>query len=157
MVNKSETAKLLAKMQLIDNRTVDRATVEAWHEAVGHNDFADAMSALDQHRRASTAWVEPAHINALVALMRQNRESLRNRARAIGAGPPRAIEAPPAWFNEGRPRTRPKPPGVPCPWCGATAHEPCTVRGYDRPLSGIHPARSEASADAGASSVEETQ
>lgn len=146
-MNRSETAKLLAKAALIDNRTIDRNTVEAWHEAIGHQDFADAMDALFMHRQTSTAWLDPAHINALVPVVRRNRATIESKARALTAGPMAAIQGPPEWFREeAGMRTGPKPPAVECPWCGADAHEPCTVRGTDKPMHGSHPSRLEVDA-----------
>jgi hypothetical protein len=141
MVNKSETAKLLAKMQLIDNRKVDRATVEAWHEAIGHQDYADALEALDRHRRTSDAYLMPSHINVLCAAVKQDRDRDRAHALALKALPPPPAQAPPEWFASGRPRITPKPPEVDCPWCGAHARTRCTVRGTERPTRFPHPSR----------------
>ena len=70
---RSQTARLLAKAQLIDNRTVDELTIEAWFELVGHLDFDDAMAALTEHRRTSTEWVTPAHIITGVKAIRRAR------------------------------------------------------------------------------------
>lgn len=79
----SETAKLLAKAQLLDNRTVDRATVEAWHEVVGHLDFRDALAGLDAHRAESTDYLMPAHLIAQARKARRLREVHESRQRAI--------------------------------------------------------------------------
>jgi hypothetical protein len=144
-MNRSETAKLLAKAQLIDNRTVDRATVEAWHEAIGHQDYAEAMEALFRHRQTSTDWLEPAHINALVPVIRRERMRDGLVEQAKRALPPPPVEGPPEWFSaEAGMRVRPRPPAVECPWCGAAPSEPCTVRGTDKPLRAPHPSRLEA-------------
>jgi len=78
-VEPSQTAKLLAKAQLVDNRTVDAMTVAAWHEIVGPLDFDDAMTALTEHRRASTDYLMPAHIVAGVKRIRAERHSVWNR------------------------------------------------------------------------------
>ncbi|MEA5453286.1 hypothetical protein SPF06_00990 [Sinomonas sp. JGH33] len=155
-----ETKKFLAKVQIIDSRTVDLATIATWHEAIGHNDFADVMMALDAHRRSSTAWVTPAHINELVKLMKLNRESLRNRARAIGAGPTPPIQGPPDWFRAEAGLTIPEEhPDVKCPHCGAKPHSPCMVRGArrERPMREPHPSRLEAVSAEAASSLPETE
>jgi hypothetical protein len=81
----SETAKLLAKAQLLDNRTVDRATVEAWHEVVGHLDYADALAALTLHRRESTEYLMPSHITKNIPRAKLARQAEANRQRAIEA------------------------------------------------------------------------
>lgn len=157
-MNRSEVGKLLAKAQLIDNRTVDRATIEAWHEAIGHHDAHDAMEALYRHRQTSTAWLEPAHINTLVPIVRRERmrDGLVEQARRAIEPPP--IQGPPPGFRKAAGmKPREEHPPVPCPWCGAKAHSPCTIRGTERPLSGYHPARTEALAAAGASSISETE
>lgn len=146
-MNRSETAKLLAKAQLIDNRTVDRATVEAWHEAIGHQDFTDAMDALYRHRQTSTDWLEPAHINTIVPVIRRERMRDGLVEQAKRALPPPPIQPPPPGFREAAGlRARPKPPVVQCPWCSAQAGQPCTVRGTDKPMHSIHPSRTEAAA-----------
>lgn len=159
-MNRSEVGKLLAKAQLIDNRTVDRATIEAWHEAIGHHDAADAMEALYRHRQTSTAWLEPAHINALVPVVRRERQrdGLVEQARRALEPPP--IQGPPPGFREAAGmKPRDEHPPIPCPWCGAKAHTPCTARGTrkERKLHGTHEARLEALANAGASSIPETK
>ena len=78
----SETAKILAKIQLLDNRTVDRTIVEAWHEAIGRFEFADAMAALTLHRQESTEYVLPAHIKSNITRAKaiRNRDEARQRA-----------------------------------------------------------------------------
>lgn len=87
-MNLAETAKLLAKAQILDNRTVDRVTVEAWHEALQHVDARDAFAALTLHRQRSTDWLQPAHIVALSKETKRDREHDENRARALRALPP---------------------------------------------------------------------
>jgi len=79
----SETAKILAKIQLIDNRTVDLETVKAWHEAIGRFEFADAMTALTLHRQDSTEFVMPGHIKDNVRRAKAMRASNEARQRAI--------------------------------------------------------------------------
>lgn len=72
-MQRSQTARLLAKAQLIDNRTVDELTIEAWHEVMADVDYDDAMEALSVHRRTSTDWVMPAHIVTGVKAIRKAR------------------------------------------------------------------------------------
>lgn len=160
-MNRSEVGKLLAKAQLIDNRTVDRATIEAWHEAIGHHDAADAMAALYRHRQTSTDWLEPAHINALVPIVRRERMRDGLVEQAKRALPPPPVVGPPDWFREAAGLRVPEPhPPIPCPWCKAAAHAPCVVRtrsGTEKPLAGHHPSRLEAVSPEAASFVSEEE
>ncbi len=72
-MQRSQTALLLAKAQLVDNRTVDEYVIEAWHEVVAALDYDDAMAALTEHRRTSTEYLTPAHIVTGVRAIRKAR------------------------------------------------------------------------------------
>lgn len=76
---KSETAKLLAKAALVDNRNIDRLTIEAWHEIVGHLDYHDAIEALTRHRATSTDYLVPAHIVQGVQAIQAERRAAARR------------------------------------------------------------------------------
>lgn len=91
---KSETAMLLAKAALIDNRNIDQATVEAWHEIISDIDYADALQAITNHRRESTEYLTPAHIVAGAKKIRAERstESARQRALTAKASRPKELE-----------------------------------------------------------------
>lgn len=82
-MQKSQTAKLLGKAALVDNRTVDQLTIEAWHEVIGHLDYDDAMTALTEHRRTSTDYLQPAHIVAGVAKVRRARADRGTAAEGV--------------------------------------------------------------------------
>lgn len=82
-MNLAETGKLLAKVQLYDNRTVDRATIEAWHEVIGHLDFQVALQALKIHKMTSTDYLQPAHIVMNARKAREASELDDRRRRAI--------------------------------------------------------------------------
>ena len=69
-----EVAKVLARIQLGDNRQVDRATLLDWIDTIGDLDFADSIAAVVMHRRESTAYLLPAHIRANVKTIRARRE-----------------------------------------------------------------------------------
>lgn len=60
----TETANLLANIQLIDNRRVSEDTIVAWHELVGDLVFSTALEAARLHFRESTAYLTPAHVRA---------------------------------------------------------------------------------------------
>ena len=61
-MNKQECAKVLAKIQLGDNRQVDAATLAEWFDTIGHLEFEDAVGAVRLHRQESTDWLMPAHV-----------------------------------------------------------------------------------------------
>lgn len=77
---RSECAKVLAKIQLGDNRQVDQLTLEEWFDTIGHLDFESAVAGVRLHRQESTDWLMPAHV-------------IRNAKRAAETRlPPRALE-----------------------------------------------------------------
>ena len=61
-MNKPECAKVLAKIQLGDNRQVDKLTLDEWFDTIGHLEFTDAIAAVRLHRQESTDYLMPAHI-----------------------------------------------------------------------------------------------
>lgn len=79
----SETAKILAKVQLIDNRTVDRVTVDTWHEIIGHFTYEDVLAAINLHRLESTEYLVPAHIKANMTRAKAIRKRNEAKQRAI--------------------------------------------------------------------------
>lgn len=68
-----EIGMLLAKAAAYDARTVGKADVAAWHEALHMLDYGDAMAALVDHFRESTERLMPVHINRRVKAMRAER------------------------------------------------------------------------------------
>jgi hypothetical protein len=80
-VNRAECAKVLAKIQLGDNRQVDQLTLEEWFDTIGHLRFEDAVGAVRLHRQESTDYLMPAHVIRNVHRARETRL------------PPRAVEA----------------------------------------------------------------
>ena len=61
-MNKAECAKVLAKIQLGDNRQVDQLTLEEWFDTIGHLDFLAAVAGVRLHRQESTEYLMPAHV-----------------------------------------------------------------------------------------------
>lgn len=61
-MNKSECAKVLAKIQLGDNRQVDALTLEEWFDTIGHLGFDDAIAGVRLHRQESSDWLMPFHV-----------------------------------------------------------------------------------------------
>lgn len=64
-MNITETSAVLAKIKLGDNRAVDSQIINEWHQTIGHNSYGDALNAVIEHRRDSTEYLQPAHINAI--------------------------------------------------------------------------------------------
>lgn len=66
-----EITALLMRIQIIDNRKVDRAVVLEWEtDLAGVDDFPAAMEAVTMHRLESTEWLVPAHIHRNVERIR---------------------------------------------------------------------------------------
>lgn len=57
-----ELAKLLVRISVLDNRTVDKLTLEFWEPLIGDIDYDRALEAINQHFRESTDYLRPAHI-----------------------------------------------------------------------------------------------
>ncbi|WP_125107983.1 hypothetical protein [Gulosibacter massiliensis] len=69
-MNLQETAQVLAKIQLGDNRQVDELTVREWHDSIGHLAVHEAIEAVRMHRRESLNYLMPAHVIANVHRVR---------------------------------------------------------------------------------------
>ena len=64
-MQKLETERLVRKLAVLDNRTVNDGVVDAWHELVGHLTYRVAELAVRKARQdASINWVEPKHVLA---------------------------------------------------------------------------------------------
>jgi hypothetical protein len=87
-VTRDEVVKVLARVQMDDNRQVDRVVVQAWIQEIGHLDFEDALEAVVMHRKSTPAWLMAAHICENVRLIRNR------RARDERVNNPRQITAP---------------------------------------------------------------
>jgi hypothetical protein len=72
-VNKQETAALLVKIQLGDNREVTDLVVREWHDTIEHLEYTDCVEAVTLHRRESTEYMQPAHVVRLVKRIREER------------------------------------------------------------------------------------
>lgn len=69
-----ECKRVLAKIQLGDNRQVDELTLREWFNTIGHLNFADTIEAVTLHRQESDSWLMPSHLVANVHRIRTNRE-----------------------------------------------------------------------------------
>jgi len=77
-----QVAAVLAKVQLGDNRQVDRTVLAFWAEAIGDQHYDDALQAVTLHRREQPGvWLEPGHIisGARRAKEAREREERMNR------------------------------------------------------------------------------
>lgn len=68
-----ELAKLLARITVLDNRQVDRLTLEAWTPIVGELDYQDALDAVNEHFRTSDRYLLPVHIVTGAAAAKRRR------------------------------------------------------------------------------------
>lgn len=75
-MNIQETAAVLAKIKLGDNREVDSAglVLREWHDAIGDLEYRDAVEAVVMHRKDSISYLLPAHVRANVRLIVARRE-----------------------------------------------------------------------------------
>lgn len=68
-MNFRETAQLLVKVQLGDNRTVDEATIVYWAETIGDLSYEQADGALRRFRRERPGtYLEPGHLLELAGV-----------------------------------------------------------------------------------------
>jgi hypothetical protein len=64
-VNKTETERLVRKAAVLDNRHVNDAVIDAWHELVGHLSYEVAGRALRLARQdPNVGYLEPKHVLA---------------------------------------------------------------------------------------------
>jgi hypothetical protein len=83
-VTPAETARLLAKIQAYDRRTVGKADIAAWHEAIGDVPYSEALFAVAVHFRSSTEWLLPARLRELVKSARvEQRRQQPHETRAL--------------------------------------------------------------------------
>jgi phosphoribosylanthranilate isomerase len=83
-----EVVKVLARVQMDDNRQVDRVVVNSWVEEIGDLEFQEALEAVVMHRRETTQWLMAAHVRENVRRIRYM------RARDERVANPRQIEPP---------------------------------------------------------------
>jgi hypothetical protein len=81
-MNRQECAKVLAKIQLGDNRQVDQLVLEEWFDTIGHLDYEHAIAGVRLHRQESAAWLMPAHVIAGAYRSRESRLPARREVEA---------------------------------------------------------------------------
>jgi hypothetical protein len=72
-MRRSEISLLLGVMAAYDRRTTGETDVAAWLDVIGDLDFADAVQAVKDHYRESSAWVMPADVRHRVKKIREER------------------------------------------------------------------------------------
>ena len=78
-----DTASVLEFLSLTDNRKIHPDGILAWHQLIGHLDFAVAREAAHMAKQdASIDWVEPKHIlaKARVIAERQTAEIRKEKS-----------------------------------------------------------------------------
>lgn len=86
-MNIAETAQVVAKIKLGDNRNVDELVIREWHDGIGDLVAADCVEAVSMHRRSSAEYLQVFHVRENVRLI------LRRRAREVRVLSPRAVES----------------------------------------------------------------
>lgn len=111
-MNQQECMAVLTKIQIVDNRNVDKLVLAEWLHAIGHLDYRDAIESVAHHRRTSTDYLTPAHVVAGVRTVRNQRAIADRQQRAAIASPKQSIAPPPwvrAWIESGYdPAMKPK-------------------------------------------------
>jgi hypothetical protein len=72
-MNHHEVGLLLAKCAAYDRRTVGKADIEAWHDALSDLPFSDASTALTEHYTRTSNWVGVADVRNGVKRIRAER------------------------------------------------------------------------------------
>lgn len=95
-MNKLETERLVRKVAVLDNRTVNDAVIDAWYDVVGHVSYPVAERALIKARQdPAIQYLEPRHVVAKArdAIIELNEEarSLAREAEESGEGDPEPI------------------------------------------------------------------
>jgi hypothetical protein len=164
-MNLTETATLLTFIARIDNRTIEKATVQAWGDLLDDVALPDAIDAARTHYRETSDWLTPAMIRERVRTIRTLRieragaipapawnesytDVLRASLTAVADGwtiPPAIHAAPPtiAWTGHHliqQIRTRKNQWTNPCPYCRASPGTPCTGP-TGKPKKEPHPSR----------------
>jgi hypothetical protein len=82
MMTETDVARLLAYIRTLDNRTIDEATVAAWHDVIGDLRFEDCVQAVRLHFRNSVDYLKPGHVAAYAIAERDHRIGRQKNAEA---------------------------------------------------------------------------
>ena len=76
-MNGEELGKVVAEVQVGDNRKVDEVVLKAWRASIGHLLFEDAVEGVRLHRvERPGVWLEPGHVIANVRIIQRRQERL---------------------------------------------------------------------------------
>jgi hypothetical protein len=92
-MNYDECKRVLAKINLGDNRQVDNFVLAEWFDSIGDLDFQDCIEAVSMHRRESLDYLAPAHIHRNVHAIRTRRAEAQKAldADVVIEGHPRPV------------------------------------------------------------------
>ena len=82
-MNYEEVSAVLVKIQLGDNRHVDKdgLVLRDWFDSIGDLNYSDAIAAVVLHRRESTEYLMPAHIRMGARRAKEAREREERKKR----------------------------------------------------------------------------
>jgi hypothetical protein len=83
-MTKNELKEIMEYLSAIDNRQLTAEKLQVWFDLIGYLDFPDAKSAvIEAQRDELISYVEPKHVIAYAARIkdRRNTEERRNRAK----------------------------------------------------------------------------
>jgi hypothetical protein len=134
----TETAKLLAIIQQLDNRELDKGRVAAWIPLMADVDFDEAQHAVIDHFRSSTDYLTPAHVVAGAKRLADYREARALESRESGRTGqhcgPQACKCTHTDGCDGGWIDQESGQVAPCPRCKPRAHQILTS-GLPRPIA----------------------
>jgi hypothetical protein len=78
-MNDLELAQFLARLNIADNRQIDKLTLAHWRDMIGEYAIEDAIAALVMHFKTSTAYLQPAHIIENIKSVRDEQHKALSR------------------------------------------------------------------------------
>lgn len=89
-MTKAELKELMEYLSAIDNRQLSPEKLQVWFDLIGYLDFDIAKEAvLMAQREASISYVEPKHIIAFSARIKEKIKTEENRQRALNPEEPK--------------------------------------------------------------------
>lgn len=89
-MTKGQLKELMEYLSAIDNRQLSAEKLQVWFDLIGYLDFESAKEAvLMAQREASISYVEPKHIIAFAARVKDRLKTEESRQRALNPEQPR--------------------------------------------------------------------
>lgn len=83
-MTKNELAELMDYISAVDNRNVTTEKLKAWYEIIGYLDFETAKTAtVMAQREPGVSYIEPKHIVAFAAKVKEQRQTEQRRQEAM--------------------------------------------------------------------------